>query len=288
MKILILGGDGMLGHQLVESLSSRHEVEATFRSEASMYGAISDYLPKRGHFGVNALDISTLRKVIESTRPGAVVNAIGVIKQRSESSDVIMSLEVNALLPHRLATICADADARLVHISTDCVFSGRQGMYKEDDFADADDLYGRSKFLGELNDENSVTLRTSMIGLELARKKSLVEWFLAQRGQIKGFRRGIFSGFTTLEIARIIECVLVQNTDTHGLFHVSSEPIDKYALLSGLRDRLQRDLVIIPDNEFACDRSLDSSRFQSEFSYAPPSWKSMLDELCDQIRDRQE
>lgn len=286
MKILVLGGDGMLGHQLVESLGSRHEVQATLRSESGRYGAISRYLPERVHFGINAQDFSTFRRVIETTRPEAVINAVGVVKQRPEADEAIASLEVNALLPHRLATVCTEVGARLIQISTDCVFSGRQGMYREEDFPDADDLYGRGKLLGEVSYENCVTLRTSIIGLELNHKKSLIEWFLAQKGQIKGFRKAIFSGFTTREIARIIEHVLRHHPGKHGLYHVSSAPIDKYALLSKLRDRLDRDLQIVADDSFVCDRSLDSTRFRAAFAYDPASWDSMLDELSDQIKER--
>lgn len=287
MKILVFGGDGMLGHQLVASLSSRHEVETTLRAESDAYRKLKDYLPEASHFGITAQDSMSSRGVVEIVQPDVVINAVGVVKQRAEAHDVITSLEVNALFPHRLAAACQDVGARLIHISTDCVFSGRKGGYREDDFADADDLYGRSKYLGEVTGENCITLRTSMIGLELARKKSLLEWFLAQKQQIKGYRNAIFSGFTTLEIARIVDHVLSHNVGEHGLFHVSSAPIDKFTLLTDLRDRLNRNLQIVADDEFVCDRSLDSTRFRNTFEYTPPSWDSMLEELSDQVRERQ-
>jgi dTDP-4-dehydrorhamnose reductase len=270
----------MLGHQLVESWRDKHEVHASFR------GAEPDYAkprPERAHYGVGIADLTAL---VRRVRPAAVINAIGVVKQREQAKDAIVSIEVNSLLPHQLANICAEIGARLVQLSTDCVFSGRTGMYTEQDAADPGDLYGRSKLLGEVSGPGSITLRSSIIGLELSNKHSLVEWFLAQRGRIKGFRKAIYSGFTTLEMARIIEHVLLADPTRHGVYHVSSAPLDKLALLTKLRDLLKLDLELVPDDSFVCDRSLDSQRFRSEFEYVPPSWDAMLGELSSQIKER--
>ncbi len=286
MKILVLGGDGMLGHQVVESLRARHEIQATVRSGIGAYSEIAKFLPEAVHYGIDALDYPAVQRVVESVRPDAVINCLGIVKQRIEAKDSIVSLETNALLPHRLADTCAQVGARLVQPSTDCVFSGRQGNYRESDFPDADDLYGRSKLLGEVEGQDCITLRTSIIGLELSRRQGLVEWFLGQRGTIRGFRKAIYSGFTTLEMARIIEHLLESNPQRSGLYHVSSAPIDKYSLLTKLRDRLGRAIQIVPDDDFVCDRSLDSSRFQAEFAYTPPSWDTMIDEFASQIEER--
>ncbi len=286
VKILVLGADGMLGHQLVESLEDRHAVHGTLRLDECAYLRIAEFLPRMVHYGVDARDYRTVSDVLHSVRPDAVINALGIVKQREEAKQAVVSLEVNSLFPHRLAHTCAEIGARLVHLSTDCVFSGRQGLYREADLPDAEDLYGRSKLLGEVVEEGCITLRTSIIGLELARRLSLVEWFLAQRGRISGFRKAVFSGFTTMEMARIIEDVLVFHAGRHGLYHVGSAPIDKYSLLCMLRDRIGRPLEIEPDNEFVCDRSLDSFRFQTDFGYTPPSWPAMLDELTAQIMER--
>ena len=288
MKLLILGGDGMLGHQLVQSLAPRHEIQATLRLRATAYTRMPKEILERAIFGVEAADFASIERVIESARPQAVINAIGAIKQRSEARDAVKSIEINALLPHKLACACDVMDARLIQISTDCVFSGRKGGYREADVPDPEDIYGRSKLLGEVTGPGAITLRSSIIGLELNHRDSLVEWFLAQNGAIKGFRRAVFSGFTTLEMARIVELVLLDHPEKQGLYHVSSAPIDKYTLLTKLRDRLDRDILIHADDDFQCDRSLDSSRFQSEFEYAPPTWDTMLDELSDQIRERDE
>ncbi|MCH7663131.1 MAG: hypothetical protein IH859_04590 [Chloroflexi bacterium] len=159
-------------------------------------------------------------------------------------------------------------------------------MYREDDVPDAEDLYGRSKLLGEAVTENALTLRTSIIGLELSRKESLIEWFLRQRGSIKGYQRAIFTGFTTLELARVISDILVNYTQAKGLYHVSSDPIDKFTLLSMLSDRLNLGLDIEPDDEFVSDKSLNSERFKNEFHYTPPLWVEMISELANQVEER--
>jgi dTDP-4-dehydrorhamnose reductase len=286
MRILVLGADGMLGHQLTESLRKRHDVIGTLRNGRDAYEDITAFLPDTAFFNVDARNTNCLTKILAEVRPDAVVNAIGIVKQRPAAYEAIESIEVNALLPHRLALSCAEINARLVHLSTDCVFSGRKGMYRESDVADANDLYGRTKLLGEVSATNCITLRSSIIGLELARNASLVEWFLAQEGSIKGFRRAIYSGVTTQEMARIIEMLLTRFPQKSGLYHVSSEPIDKHSLLCSLRARVNKTIKILPEDEFSCDRSMDSSRFREEFSYCPPSWDSMLDELAKQIGER--
>ncbi len=286
MRILILGADGMLGHQLVASLRGRHEVIGTLRRGEDDYRAIGDFLPSSRWHELDASNVSSLADAIGVIAPEVVINAIGIVKQSTESKNVISSLEVNALFPHLLAEVCREVGARLVHLSTDCVFSGARGKYEEADFADANDLYGRTKFLGEVSETGALTLRTSIIGLELSRKQSLIEWFLAQKGPIRGYRRAIYSGFTTMEMARIIERVLLHSPEATGVYHVSSDPIDKYTLLCRLRDRLKRAIEIIADDDFSCDRSLRSERFRRDFSYQPPEWDAMLDELAQQIEAR--
>jgi dTDP-4-dehydrorhamnose reductase len=286
VKILVLGADGMLGHQIVQDLRERHDMHGTLRLDEAAYLGIAEFLPQNVHYGIDVRDYRTVDDVLQSVRPDAVINGVGIVKQRDEAKQAVVSLELNSLFPHRLARSCAEIGARLVLFSTDCVFSGRQGSYRETDSPDAEDLYGRSKLLGEVVEEGCITLRTSMIGLELRRKMSLVEWFLAQRGPIRGFRKAIYSGFTTREMCRIIERVLLSYPDKSGLYHVASAAIDKFSLLCMLRDRLGWSIAIVPDDEFSCDRSLDSCRFQSEFGYTPPSWSAMLDELATQIEER--
>jgi dTDP-4-dehydrorhamnose reductase len=191
---------------------------------------------------------------------------------------------VNALLPHRLAIACRAAGARLVQLSTDCVFSGDKGAYREEDRPDPVDVYGRSKLLGEVTGEGALTLRTSMIGLGLNRKTSLVDWFLAQKGRVQGYRKAIFSGLTTRELSRVIRMILEKHPQASGLYHLSAAPIDKYTLLTKLRERLGKSIEIVPVDEPRIDRSLDSTRFRRVFAYQPPEWEAMLDELAIETR----
>ncbi len=289
MRILILGGDGMLGHQLLKSWQSSHDVSVTLRGESEQYHQYGLFNDDNSYYGVDVQDFAQIVSTVEAFKPEAIVNAVGIVKQRSAAQDAIICLEVNSLLPHRLSQLCNEHDVRLIHISTDCVFSGSKGMYTEDDLEDARDLYGRSKLLGEVPDAQAVTLRTSIIGLELSRKKSLVEWFLAQKGEIKGFTRAIYSGFTTQEMARIIERVLLVDISLSGLWHVASSPINKYELLDLLSGYIGReDVKLLPDSGFFCERSLDASRFNEKTGYSPPSWHEMLVELAEQIRERAE
>jgi len=280
MRILILGGDGMLGHQLLQHFGARHDVRATLRGPLDRYSAFGLFHPGNAAGGVDVQDFESVRKAFTAFSPDAVINATGIVKQRAEAEQAVPSIEINALFPHRMAALCAEAGARLVHMSTDCVFSGSRGNYGESDVPDAGDLYGRSKLLGEVAAPPAITLRTSIIGRELSRKTGLLEWFLAQQGTIRGYRRAIFSGFTTIEMARIIEMVLTRFPQAHGLYHVSSAAISKYELLTLIRDRLGLGTRIDPEDDFHCDRSLDSSRFRSSFGYQPPSWPAMIDELA--------
>ena len=263
----------MLGHELVSSLAIRHDVTGT--SRRSLGDAV-----------VDAMQFETVERALAETRPDAVINTIGVVRQIIHLAPEKDVHKINGEFPHKLAACCGDLGIRVLHLSTDCVFSGDRGMYRETDETDPTDLYGLSKLAGELAQDGCITLRTSFIGLEIGRRLSLVEWFLQQQGPIEGFRRAIFSGLTSMELARVIERVLVDYTDKSGIYHVSGEPIDKFTLLSMLRDRLALDIEIRPDDSFECDRSLDSTRFRSEFDYTPPSWNDMLDELCDRIRLR--
>lgn len=287
MRILIFGGDGMLGHELLRSWKERHEVWITLRQEKGAYAGRERALGEHVLFGVDVRRLQDVVDAVAAARPQAVVNAVGIVKQRAAAKEAIPSLEVNSLFPHRLAQVCAAAGARMVHLSTDCVFSGRQGHYTEQDLPDAKDLYGRTKLLGEVAEPHCLTLRTSIIGLELGRKGSLIEWFLAQQGRIKGFRRAIYSGLTTIEMARAIEHFLVKEPELGGLWQLSSGAIDKYDLLTRLSRRLGRkDVEIVPDDDFVCDRSLDSSALMARTSYRVPAWDAMLDELAEAIRSR--
>lgn len=279
MRILILGGDGMLGHQLLAYLKPRHDVKVTLRQDLATYRQYGLFDSGNSFAGIDIRSLERLVEVMADFRPEAVINAVGIVKQRSDAKESMPSLEINALLPHRLAVLCKGIGARLIHLSTDCVFSGKKGKYLESDPSDAEDLYGKTKYLGEVHEANSLTLRTSIIGRELSRHTSLLDWFLSRSGSVKGFTNAIYTGFTTLEMSRIIEKMLLEYPDASGVYQVSSDPVNKYELLLLIREKLGLDIEIIPDDVFCCDRSLDSSRFRSDFNYTPPSWPAMIEEL---------
>lgn len=288
MKVLILGGDGMLGHQLLKTLQSRHEVKVTLRQDLSHYSQHGLFTKMNSFVGIDIRHYDSLLGVLADFHPEAVINAVGIIKQRKSAKEAIPSLEINSLFPHRLALMCQAIKARLVHISTDCVFNGNKGQYTESDSSDAEDLYGKSKYLGEVHDAHCVTLRSSIIGLELARKASLIEWFLAQKGRVQGFRSAIYSGLTTAEMSRVIELVLLKYPNLSGVWHVSTAPITKYDLLTTFAEILERtDVTIEPDDNLVCDRSLIGTEFIKATGYEPSTWQVMLKELADQVKHRE-
>jgi dTDP-4-dehydrorhamnose reductase len=279
MKILILGGDGMLGHQLLNSFKEKFEVKVTLRKHIKEYTHYKIFTHDNTFDQVDVRDFEKLSSVIEAFKPNVLINAVGIVKQRKDAKEIIPSLEINALLPHKLSLECGKYNTRVIHISTDCIFSGKTGMYDEQSFADADDIYGRTKYLGELSLNNCLTLRTSIIGRELSRHNSLLDWFLAQSGTIKGYKNAIFSGFTTIELARIIEMMILKFPEATGTYNVSSEPINKYDLLKMISEILNHNIEIVSDEAFFCNRSLSSELFRKSFNYTPPSWLSMISEL---------
>ena len=281
MKLLILGGDGMLGHQLLKSLMPQHDVRVTLKQSPDVYEKYGLFDSNNSFYGVNASVFEALIEVMADFKPDAVINCVGIIKQRSTAKESIPSIEINALLPHRLAVMCKAVNARLIHLSTDCIFSGKKGNYLESDLSDAEDLYGKTKYLGEVSESHCLTLRTSIIGRELSRKKSLFEWFMAQTSTVNGFTNALYNGFSTIEMARIIEKMLLEYPSASGVYHVSSEPISKYELLQLIRTKMGKDIEIGPDGSFICDRTLDSNLFRREFNYMPPSWEAMIEDLAD-------
>jgi dTDP-4-dehydrorhamnose reductase len=284
VKVLILGGAGMLGHQLLRELQPRHETRVTLRQSLAAYSSCGLFNTENAYSDVDVCAPGRVEQVLTDFRPAVVINAVGIVKQRPEAHDAILSIEVNSLLPHRLALDCRAVGARLVHLSTDCVFAGERGNYSEQDSPDPADLYDRSKLLGEVAGNNAITLRTSMIGLGLYRKTNLIDWFLRQKGRVQGYRNAIFSGLTTAEISRVIRRLIENYPDASGLFHVSAAPISKFDLLTKLRERLELPVEIVPVDEPRIDRSLDSTLFRKTFAYQPPSWDQMLDELATQVR----
>lgn len=280
-KVLVVGASGMLGHQVMRTLAPDFEV----------WGACRDpeILPDLGVPGSRILgDLDAMRPgmaedLIERVRPDVVVNAVGIVKQQAVSKVAVPSIAVNSLWPHLLADACDAIDARLIHVSTDCVFTGDKGGYVETDVPDAFDLYGRSKLLGEVVDrENALTLRTSIVGWQLEGHTSLFGWFASHRDlPLKGYRRSVFSGLSTRLFAEVLRDVVFDRPDLSGLYHLSVEPIDKHTLLGKLADAMGWSVELTPDDTEVIDRSLDSSRFRSATGWTPPSWDAILADVAE-------
>lgn len=280
MRILILGASGMLGNAMMRVLASdtQYEVFGSARSSAVK----NHFLPELANNIITGIDVENtdvLAKLFAQLRPELVINCIGLVKQLAEADDPLHALPINALLPHRLARLCELISARLVHISTDCVFSGRKGGYLETDEADAQDLYGRSKFLGEVDYPHAITLRTSIIGHELNSANGLIGWFLAQQGSIKGYSNAIFSGLPTCELARVIRDFVLPRPELHGLYHVASKPISKYDLLGLANHEYGKELQIKADDQLKIDRSLNSEKFKLATAYVAPAWPQLVAEM---------
>lgn len=282
MRVLVFGVTGMLGHVVWQTLKSEFDVYGTVRQKKDdLLRQCPLFVSGRERIidQIDALAHGAIDGALDLVNPEVVINCIGIIKQLDEANDPLLCISLNALFPHVLAKKCKERNIRMIHISTDCVFSGNTGMYIESDVSDAADLYGKTKCLGETKADNCLTIRTSLIGRELKNKKSLLEWFLSQRGKVKGYKRAIFSGLTTHAFADIVRTIMQRCPELSGIYHVASEPICKYDLLMRLREHYQVDLDIDPDEKFAIDRSLDPGKFKTETSIIIPNWQEMINEL---------
>lgn len=281
MKILILGATGMLGHKLMQVLSKRLDVTGTVRGSVTNY-ARHPVLGSMSLLGdVQAERFDSVIGALAYTRPGVVINCIGIVKQQPSAKSPLPSITINALFPHRLAMLCQAAGARMIHISTDCVFSGQKGNYKEDDIPDAEDLYGRTKMLGEVAYPGSLTIRTSIIGRELFSKLGLIEWFINQKGKsVRGFDGAIFTGFSTQAMAGIIGNIIEKHPDLSGLWHISSASISKYELLNIVNHEFKLGIKIEKDTKISCDRSLDSTMFRSVTGFMHSTWEEMIGQMA--------
>jgi len=284
LKILILGASGMLGSTLFRLLPEfGHEVFGTLR-QGKLTQFISKAFPNPNNllFNIDVLNSGQLSQAISHINPNIIINCIGIIKQLDVANDPLYLIPVNSLLPHRLSELAERFKAKLIHISTDCVFDGKKGNYSELDKPNADDLYGKSKELGEVKDKPHVlTLRTSLIGHELHSSHSLVNWFLSQTEQVNGYKKAIFSGLTTMEIAKVIHNHIIPNREFYGLYQLAVNPITKYDLLILIKEIYGKDTKIVPTDSFQMDRSLNAEKFQEDFGYSPPEWKQLILEMKD-------
>ncbi|MCK0207775.1 SDR family oxidoreductase [Starkeya koreensis] len=280
MKVVVLGVTGMLGNAAMRVLAREPGIEVFGVSRRPVTAEEFPGIPAEAFLRIpDVAALDAIGEILARTRADAVINAIGIVKQLQSADDPLVALPINALLPHQLARLCAGHGARLIHVSTDCVFDGRRGAYTEADVANATDLYGRSKLLGEVDAPNALTLRTSIIGHELGSRHGLIDWFLGQEGSVYGFTRAIFSGLTTVELTRVIARHVLPDAGLRGLYHVSAAPISKFDLLSLAARVYGKSVAILPRDEPVIDRSLNSDRFRQATGYRPPDWPTLLEEL---------
>lgn len=279
-RVLVLGAGGMLGNAMLRVISECDDwtVYGTLRSSNT---ALQAMVPRAQILhGIYADQPDSLMAAFALSRPEIVINCVGLVKQLTSGEDPLEAISINSLLPHRLARLCRLAQARLVHISTDCVFSGRTGNYSEADVPDAEDVYGRSKLLGEVEYPHAITLRTSIIGHELGSNHSLIGWFLSQQGSVSGYTKAIFSGLPTFELARVVRDVVIPNPGLSGLYHVGAEPISKHDLLHLVNCAYGKGLQIELDDKVKINRSLNASRFMDATGYVAPSWPDLIAQMC--------
>jgi len=267
----------MLGNAVLRVMHEAQglEVFGTVRS-SNVPHVFSKEVAKTIITGCDVADQDALVKLFAEVRPNVVINCIGLIKQLADVDDPLITLPINAMLPHRLANLCCLVGARLVHMSTDCVFSGSKGNYKESDISDAIDLYGKSKYLGEVDYPHAITLRTSIIGHELQSAHGLIGWFLSQHSSCKGFRRAIFSGLPTVVLAKVIRDIVLPRTELTGVYHVAAKPISKYDLLKLVAEVYGKQIEVIPDDNLVIDRSLNAERFNLATGYVAPEWINLI------------
>lgn len=280
-KILVLGAGGMLGHVLFSRLSATegYNTTGTVRHTGKLGAIFNDGNRAKITDGVEADRFDTVEKAVRASKPDIIINCIGIIKQLPEAKDPVISININSLFPHRLAKLCGDNGIRLVHFSTDCVYDGKKGNYTEEDLPNASDLYGRSKFMGEVAGPGCMTIRTSIIGHELLGSYGLVEWFLAQKGAVQGYKKAVFSGFPTIEMADIIMEHVIPGDRLEGLFHISADPISKYELLRIVSEKYGKVIEILPSDKVNENRSLDSSKFRKISGYRPPKWDQLIEKM---------
>ena len=286
-KIMVLGGTGMLGHKMFQVLRQQFSgVFCTVRHDIrkSPFDLVQLLQGNDVVQGVNVSDFAALRATLSAFRPEFIINCVGVIKQRTEATSAIPCIAINSLLPHTLAEMASGWGGRVIYFSTDCVFSGKKGSYVEEDCSDAEDLYGRSKYLGEVVGENALTLRTSIIGRELREHRSLLDWFLSQNHKtVRGFRKVIYSGVTTNHLAEQIASILLRYPSLNGLYQVASEPISKFNLLHLLGEAYELDILIEPDDQEVSDRSMRCDRLSDAIGYKCPPWPDLVRQLANDI-----
>lgn len=274
-KILILGSAGMLGHQIFNFFNNKNYL---VKGICKRNKSVPNKFFKNKHFlNLDLEKFDLLENTIHKYRPDFIINCAGVIKQKSYLYDKNKIFLINACLPNYLRILSKKLKYKLIHISTDCVYDGKKGNYKEDDVINSTDDYGLSKALGEVFSDNCITLRTSIIGHELKQCNGLLEWFLKQK-KVYGFKKAFFSGLTTLELSKVIEKLLKKKIN-NGIYNVASKKISKYELLVLINKIYDKNITILPSNKLKIDRSLNGKLFEKKTNIKISSWKKMIVEM---------
>ena len=280
--VLILGASGMLGHMLVRVFSPYHRVIGTTSSQYNSGSHLAKLLDRESWIG--GIDVRSLNQVDELVRqiqPDVVINCVGVIKQKMESSNITDAITINSLFPHHLANLCQSQNSRLIHFSTDCVFEGTPGMKMVSDTPNATDLYGTTKRLGEVDYGDSITIRSSIVGAQIVGTESLFQWAISQKGkQIKGFTGALYSGLTAMTMSKVILEIVDNFPQLSGIQQIASEAITKHDLLRKLNAALGLNLDICADNTIIYDRTLDGSVFVDRTGIRIPTWDEMIIEFA--------
>jgi dTDP-4-dehydrorhamnose reductase len=285
-KVLVLGAGGMLGHMMVRVLSNGHDVAGTTRGSQDAANPLARFLRAEKWIPqVDVRDDETLSGILRDVCPDVVINCIGLVKQKMDNSTYIDSIEINSLLPHRLASMCSSNGSKLIQMSTDCVFTCDPGVKTMHMTPNATDLYGRTKLLGEVDYEGSLTIRSSIVGKQLIGSEGLFEWVIAQNnGVINGYRNALYTGVTTMAMAKIVDHLISTQSDLTGIWQIASRPISKYDLVDQLINVLGLNIELREDVSFICDRRLDGSSFTAATGIEIPTWSKMLSEFAaDQV-----
>ncbi|MEA9598545.1 SDR family oxidoreductase [Polynucleobacter sp. AP-Sanab-80-C2] len=280
MKVLVLGANGMLGNEIFQAISKSNNIDSygTLR-HSNLLNQFAPELSAKLIDGVEASNLEGVRKILRSLLPEKVINCIAINHFDRTRDQIDAAYKINVLLPHFLAKECRKIGSRLIHISTDGVFSGIKGGYSEFDIPDPIDEYGLQKLQGEVYYENCITLRTSMIGHSLNGQSGLLDWFLGQQDFCKGYINAMFSGLPTIEIANIIKDIIIPDASLTGLYHLSADPISKYEVLELIASEYEKKIELIADNSFTINRTLDSSKFKLHTGYTAPSWEKLISHM---------
>jgi len=274
LKILILGANGLLGGACYRLMMQVPNLE--------VFGSVRSKLDKSVKFSqrligsIDVLDSERLDQLFAENKPQVVINCTSLSKSMINDADPLKFIELYSMLPHRLARLCNRYSARLIHISSDGVFSGKKGNYREIDKADADDLYGRSKFLGEVTNPNCITIRTSIIGHDNSLQNGLISWYLSNKYSCKGYTKAIFSGLPVCVLAQILVDFVIFNLKLEGVYHIGSNPISKFDLLKLVAEIYDSHVSVKPDHSVIMNRSLNTEKFQREANYSPPNWDTLV------------